>query len=178
MAELPTLARPYARAAFEYGLEDNTVQGWSDFLELAAAVCNQERVRQLIANPSLTASHKAESFLGVLGEECGHAMRNFVHLLASYHRLELLPAIQSAFRVMKANHEKSIDLEVTSAYEISEEQAARLAKAMSAKLKRTIKIQTTIDSNLIGGAQVRAGDLVIDGSVRGKLKRLAEAVES
>ena len=105
-------------------------------------------------------------------------MLNFIRVLADNHRLKLLPQIYQQFEILKANREKTVEVNVVSAMEITAEQQEKLASALSAKLERTVNMQVSIDSTLIGGAVVRAGDTVIDGSIRGRLSKLAEALHS
>lgn len=116
--------------------------------------------------------------MDVCGEELDQAARNFVSVLAENKRLELLPEIAVLFEQYKAEQEQSVDVEVTSAFALNADQQDQLAKALSARLRREVRMQTREDASLIGGIVVRAGDLVIDGSVRGKLAQLAEALKS
>jgi len=178
MAELSTLARPYARAAFEVALRDGSLDHWSSMLGLAAAVANQETIDALLTDPSLSTGRIAQAFNDVCGDALDAKGRNFIHLLAENKRLVLLPEIAELFDILKANQEKSVDVEITTAFEISSEIANKLASALKNRLQREIRLATGVDKSLIGGAVIRAGDTVIDSSVRGKLKKLAEAMNS
>lgn len=178
MAELTTIARPYAKAAFELADSAGELQKWSGMLALAAAVAQQDNMKQVLASPALTATQKAEAFSDVCGEELDAKANNLIASLATYQRLELLPEIQELFELHKAQREKSVDVEVATAFELSGEIQDKLAKALSAKLDREVKVSTSVDKSLLGGALVRAGDTVIDGSVRGRLAKLAEAMNS
>ena len=178
MAELATLARPYARAVFEFALASNALDQWARILDTLAVTVIEPRVRGLLGSPALTAAEKASHMTTLCAEELNDAGRNFLTLLAENRRLSLLPQIRDVFQVMKANQEKSVDLEVMSAFEIDPAQASKLAEAVGALLQRSVNINTQIDKSLIGGVVVRAGDLVVDGSVRGKLARLAAAMHS
>ncbi len=178
MAELITLARPYARAAFEKAMATGTLDVWADALANAAAVAAEPRMQQLIASPSLTSARKAEALIDVCGEALPEGVRNFVRVLAENKRLPLLAQVHELFLAFKANQEQSVDLEVTSAFDIAPEQAARLADAIGRKLQRTVWVSTTVDKALIGGVVIRTADLVIDGSVRGRLAKLSEAMNS
>ena len=178
MAELTTLARPYAKAAFEHALAGGKLQAWSDMLGLAAAVAQQDGISLLLASPALTTQHKGDAFADVCGENLDESARNFVHVLADNQRLSLLPEIHQLFELMKANQEKSIDVEVATAFPLSGELENKLAEALSAKLDRSVKVQSSVDETLLGGALIRAGDTLIDGSVRGRLAKLAEAMNS
>lgn len=178
MAELTTLARPYAKAAFEYAHAANELQTWSDMLGLAAAVAQQDGMVKVLASPSYTSEQKGSTFVDVCGDQLNEKGQNFVRVLAENHRLELLPVIDQLFDVFKANQEKSIDVNVATAFELTGDVQDKLAKALSAKLDREVKVSTSVDKSLLGGAVVRAGDTIIDGSVRGRLAKLAEAMNS
>ncbi|GMG86061.1 F0F1 ATP synthase subunit delta [Biformimicrobium ophioploci] len=178
MAELSTLARPYAKAAFNYALEASDLNGWSSALATAAAVSQSDKVKELLENPQLTAELRAENFLSICGDEIGANAQNFVKLLAENHRLALLPEISSLYEVLKAEQEKSLDVEVISAHALSAEQTQRLVESLGRKFDREITLQGSVDESLLGGAIIHAGDTVIDGSVRGRLAKLAEAMNS
>jgi len=178
MAELITLARPYAKAAFEQALAANTLTAWAEALATAAVVASEPRVAQLIAAPGTTSAGKAETLIGLCGEILPEAVRNFLRVLAENKRLALLPQVHELFLAFKSAQEQSVDLEVASAFEIAPEQASRLADAIGRKLQRTVRVSTTVDKTLIGGVVIRTADLVIDGSVRGRLAKLSEAMNS
>ena len=178
MAELSTLARPYAKAAFEYAAAKGELQGWSDSLGVVAAVAQQSEVEKLLSSPNYTADQQAKQLIEICGDALNEQGCNFIGVLAENRRLKLLPAIQQQFEVLKANREKSIDVDVVSAGEITSEQQEKLASALRTKLDRDVNLQVSIDKRLLGGAIVRAGDTVIDGSIRGRLAKLAEALNS
>ncbi len=178
MAELTTLARPYAKAAFEYARATNALQTWSDMLALAAAVAQQDGMKKVMDSPSYTAEQKASTFVEVCGDQLNVQGQNFVRVLAENNRLELLPEIDQLFDLFKANQEKTIDVEVATAFELDGDVQDKLAKALSAKLDRDVKVSSSVDKSLLGGVLVRAGDTIIDGSVRGRLTKLAEAMNS
>ncbi len=178
MAELTTLARPYAKAAFEFAQSQNKLTEWSAMLGLASAVSVDETVQQVLRVPRMTGEAKANTFIEVCGDKLDAKVQNFLHLLAENDRLLLLPEITELFELLKAEQEKSVDVEVTSAFALNNEQKDKLAKVLSARLSREVRLHATEDSSLIGGVVIRAGDLVIDGSVRGKIAKLAEALKS
>lgn len=178
MAELITLARPYAKAAFENALADGSLDKWSSMITLSAAVSTEEGVSTILSSPSLSSDQIAEAFIGVCGDELDTKGKNFVSLLAENKRLVLLPEISTLFETLKANQEMSVDVEITTAFEISSDVSNKLAQALKDRLKREILLTTNVDQNLIGGAVIRAGDNVIDSSVRGKLSKLAESMNS
>ena len=178
MAELSTLARPYAKAAFEYAKEKGALSGWEGQLATAAAVASQERVSAMLDNPALTDEQQANVLNEVCGDDTSSEVKNFVHILAANKRIPLLPEIHQQFALFKANQEKSVDVEVISAFDLDDATTGRLAEVLRGKLERDVKVSTATDESLLGGVLIRAGDMVIDGSVRGRLNKLAEAMNS
>jgi F-type H+-transporting ATPase subunit delta len=182
MAELSTLARPYARAAFEYARDHSQDNGallvWAEQLQVAAAVTADETVAQVLSNPSLTAEQQAQILRDVCGDSLNAEGKNFVGLLASNKRLPLLPEIFALFEQYKANQEKTVDVTVYSAFEVDEQTQQTLAQVLKTKLERDVNVDSEVDASLLGGVLIRAGDLAIDGSVRGRLNKLSEAMNS
>ncbi len=178
MAELTTLARPYAKAAFEYAQANQQMTQWSELLGLAAAVSQDTTVQSVLKAPRLTSTDKASTFIEVCGDKFSAEVRNFLTIVSENNRLELLPEIAALFDLYKAEQERSVDVDVTSAFALNDEQQDKLAKVLSARLGREVRLHAAEDASLIGGVVIRAGDLVIDGSVRGKLAKLAEALKS
>lgn len=178
MAEWSTLARPYAKAAFDYSSEHGVLGEWSKQLSLAAAVTRVDKVADVVGSTVISAEQQAATLIALLGEEIGEPCRNLIRVLAEHRRLPLLPQISILFDQLKANQEKSVDVEVTSAYPLDKDLGDRLAQALRTKLRRDVTIHTEIDKSLLGGVVVRAGDVVIDGSVRGRLAKLAKAMNS
>jgi F-type H+-transporting ATPase subunit delta len=178
MAELTTLARPYAKAAFAHAREAGALDVWARALGIAAAVTSNQRAMQLLGSPAYTATRKADALIDVCGDELPDDAHNFIRVLAENRRLPLLPQIHALFLALKVQQEKAVDLQVTSAYEIAPEQAERLARVMGEKLQRQVNVSTSVDATLIGGVVIRTENLVIDGSVRGRLAKLTEAMNS
>lgn len=178
MAEQTTVARPYAKAAFQFAEEQNDHQQWSDMLAFAAAAISDSVLLNYLDDPKLTSSQRADVFVRVCGDKLNAAGRNFVSLLASNHRLTALPEIARLFELFKADREQRVDVQVTSAFMLSDEQTRNLADAIKRKLNKDVNIQVAEDRSLIGGVVIRTKDLVIDGSVRGKLAKLADTMNS
>ena len=178
MATINTLARPYAKAAFEFASSANALDAWSGMLALAAAAVEDDAFAQRMRNPGLTDERKAEDLLMVCEGHIDSGFDNFVRTLAEHDRLPLIPVIAELYEQHKAEHDRSIVVEVESAFELSDDQQKTLATALTRRLDRTVTPHVTINPALIGGVLIRAGDLVIDGSVRGKLDKLAEALKS
>jgi len=178
MAELSTLARPYAKAAFEYANANGALAHWSSMFATLAGVVMQERVGQQLAKPALTAEQQTKLLLDLCGDTLDVAGGNFVRTLAANKRLTLLPAIRELFEQLKAQQERTVDVEITSAFELDAAMQEKLATALKSKLSRDVKVHASVDQSLIGGVLIRAGDTVIDSSVRGRLAKLAEAMNS
>jgi F-type H+-transporting ATPase subunit delta len=178
MAELSTLARPYAKAAFEYAAQAGELQSWSDSLSTAGSVAQQSNVVKLLSSPSVTGQQQATALIEICGDALDESGQNFLTVLSENHRLQLLPEISLQFDILKANREKAVEVELVAAHELDAEQQQKLSEALSAKLERKVNMQVSLDKSLLGGAVIRAGDLVIDGSIRGRLAKLAESLHS
>lgn len=173
-AEFPTIARPYARAAFSRGLDQTDGLGtWSRMLSLLAAAVSEPIVEEVLDNPTLTTEDETSLILQLMGDGLNQDGQNFVSVLAEYGRLALLPTIAELFELLKANHEKTMDVEVTSAFEVSDQEKIELGAALQRMLQRDINIETEVDKLLIGGVVIRAEDTVIDDSVKGRLEKLS-----
>jgi len=172
MADKTTIARPYAKAAFEEARGENRLGPWSDSLRIAAAVVTDARVEALLGNPRVTSSELAQLVIDIAGPQLGEHGANFVRTLAENHRLAYLPEISTLFDELKDEAEKIVDVTVTSAAPLDDSQLKTLTAALERKLKRGIRMQCHTDPSLIGGAVLQAGDLVIDGSLRTQLNRI------
>ena len=179
MAEKATIARPYARAAFEHARESGALAAWSQLLAAGAAVAATPGAKALFGNPRVAAAELVELIAGVAtesGAKVGTDGRNFLGVLAHEHRLALLPEIAAQYEARRAEVENVIDVEVTTAMALTAEQRAALEAALGKRFGRTVRLAERVDATLIGGAIVRAGDSVIDGSLRGRLERLEQQV--
>ena len=178
MAELITVARPYAKAAFQFADEHGALTEWSEMLAFAAAVSTDEAMNQFLQNPKVTSEQKAEAFEKVCADKLNQHGKNFVSLLAQNKRLAALSEIAELYEALKSQKEQSVDVEITSAFPLTDEQAKKLAGSLKQKLGRDVNYTTSIDKSLLGGVLIHAGDMVIDASVRGKLAKLAEKLNS
>lgn len=176
MSELTTIARPYASAAFELARDQGDYDNWSQMLEFMAAVAHNGTMRTILDSPRLDAEQAAEMFISVCEEQIDEQGQNFIKLLAENRRLVLLPEITALYEFMRREAEGKVDAEVISAQEISKAQIQAIAKALKQRLGREVNITTRTDESLLGGAVIRAGDLVIDGSIRGRLNKLSTAL--
>ncbi len=189
MAETTTVvrpaaaARPYARAAFEDAQAANALPLWSELLQAAAAVAADPAMQRLLGpwNPTLRSDQKAELVAGLCrdlrgGTEVPEVFVTFLEMLAEFHRLHQLPGIAVLFERLRAEAESTIRAQLISAAAVTDAQRKRVAKALKAKFRRNVELDCKTDESLIAGAVIRVGDLVIDGSARGRLDKLATAL--
>ncbi len=177
MAELATIARPYANAVFELAKRDNHLEQWARMLAVLNATTQNETVALLLDSPDMPASAKAYRLAEVCGDELDDRGKKFLQSLAEHDRLALIGEIREQFEALRAEEQKSLEVEVISAYPLSDSQGDALKQALNRKFDKEIAIESRVDQSLIGGAVIRAGDMVIDGSIRGKLQKLAENLE-
>ncbi len=173
MADKTTIARPYAKAAFAEAQTEGGLAAWSDALRTGAAVMADERVHQLLGDPHVTPEQLASLVADIAAGSLPAQGRNFIATLAENHRLDCLAEISALFDALKDDAEGVADVTVTAAVELSGPQAQAISEALGRRLKRQVRLHTQVDPALLGGAVLRAGDLVIDGSVRGRLTRIA-----
>ena len=178
MAEKATIARPYAKAAFESAREHAAFDRWSQALATGSQVVADERVARLLSNPRVQPADLIGLIADAVGGTLDQHIRNFLSTLADNRRLGLLPEIAVMFEALRAEVEKVADVQVVSAAPLEEAQRERLAQALKQRFKRDVRLHCEVDSSLIGGAVVRSGDFVIDGSIKARLERLASAMAS
>lgn len=176
MAEKTTLARPYAKAAFEYAHESKQLSFWSEALASAALVARDETVAKLLDSPTLTAQQKTEIMVELCSDKFDDKLKAFIAILSENKRLDLIPVIRELFEGFKAQQEKFSDVKVFSAFALNSDIEKGLAEKLKAVLHSDVSLQTTVDPSLLGGVVIRAGDTVIDGSVKGRLNKLAETL--
>lgn len=173
MAELATVARPYAEAAFAIARDANALAVWSQMLRFASEVVADPRVSAALDNPKLSAGDKESLLLSIAGDRVTGDGRNFLRVLIESDRIKLLPEIQAAFDTLKDEAESVARATIETAYPLSDAQLAQLRTALEKRFKK--KVETTVVENraLIGGARVSVGDEVIDGSVQAKLAAMS-----
>ncbi|KHA59876.1 ATP F0F1 synthase subunit delta [Vibrio variabilis] len=177
MADMTTIARPYAKAAFDFAVEKGQLDQWGQMLSFAAEVANNEQIHELLTS-SMSADKLAEVFVAVCGEQVDEFGQNLIKVMAENGRLQALPDVCAEFLLLKQEHEKEITVEVTSATELSEQQKADISNKLETRLERKVQLNCSVDEALLGGVIIRAGDLVIDNSARGRLSRLSDALQS
>ena len=176
MAEIVTVARPYAEAAFRSALEANTLDATAQQLALVAAIGNDPRMRSALANPKVSAQQKKDLFQSGAGNRLDEHTRNLVSMLVDGHREALFASISEQFDALKRDHEKVLDVHITSAQPLDDSQKTTLVQALERKYGKKIEVQLDVDPDLLGGARVQIGDEVIHASVRDALAQMAAAL--
>lgn len=177
MAEMLTIARPYAEAAFQAALEARDLPSWSGAIERLAAVARDPQLQNLIGDPNLTPAQMSDLLAGVAGD-LSREQRNFVTLLADNERVAALPQIAELFSELRHRHEQVLEAHVTSAFDLTEAQKNELRATLEARYGHKVDLRVGTDPELIGGVTIRIGDEVTDTSVRGKLAQLHTALLS
>lgn len=202
MADLSTLARPYAKAAFDYAHEHGVANAWEDFLFIASTIVNDKSFHGMLENPAIAADQKVAALVDLYdtqvadatgdtpfkqllsatsthrqGESVEYpkvsaALKNFISQLAQQERLALLPEVYEHFRRHKTRAQKQVDAYVTSAYPLTDTQRALFQTRLAASLNAEVVLHESVDPSLLAGATIKIGDKIVDDSMRGKLKQL------
>lgn len=173
MAEKSTIARPYAEAIFALAKDSGQLKEWSVLLQTVTMIAGDENMQSIIGNTSVNKVQIAQLIADVAGDAMNEQGRNLIKLLAENRRLNVTTEIAEQFETLKAEAEKTVEAEIVSAIEISAAQQSLIAEKLKARLGREISLKCTIDESLMGGAIIKAGDMVIDGSVSGQLNKLS-----
>ncbi len=176
MADNASIARPYAKAVFELAQETNSFDGWSAALEQLAAISQDESFVALVNDPRVEASKTAELLADVAKDSLPEGGANFINLLVQNDRLLALNDIQQQYGELVAKAQALVNAKVTSALPLTDEQKSSLTSALEARLGMKVAIDETVDASIVGGAIIQAGDLVIDGSAKGRLQKLTSAL--
>jgi len=171
------MARPYANAVFHLARSAGRLTQWSPMLALLSRAVETDKVKELVAAPYLAPAAKAHQLIDLVREDIDDRCRRFVNVLADNQRLELLPEIATQFEALKADAEKTLDVEITAAVELTAQQVDAYTQALRQRFDQDVNVSLDVDPGLVGGAVIRAGDTVIDGSVRGRLTRLVESLQ-
>ena len=176
MSQAITAARPYAQAAFDEAQKLGELKSWSEMLSALAEAVGNADLQAVIRSPKVGAGKLSDLMLALTGGKVGQIAQNFIKLLVENDRLLVLPEISAQFEVLRAEAEKSVDVVVTSAYDLSDAQKQKVAAALKVKMGREIKLSCEVNRELLGGIVIRAGDKVMDGSARTRLTELAVAL--
>lgn len=176
MAEISTIARPYAVAAYKLAKEQKALAKWSEMLGFANAVADNAQMQAYIQDPKVVSSDLQATFLKVCGEKLNENAQNLIKVLVEYGRLSILPEITSAFEELKAQDEGVLDAQIIAAAKISDKEVKDLVRRLETKFGKKITASVTVDPEIIGGIKIVVGDTVIDASVKGQLQNLAYAL--
>ncbi len=173
MAEISTIARPYAVAAFKYAKEKKALAKWSDMLSLASAVSSDNQLSTYIHDPKVSGQALQDAFLKICGTKLDAAGKNLIKVLVEYKRLSILPAISSAFEELKAAEEGTLDAQIVAAVKPTATVTKDIVKKLEVKFGKKVSAEVLVDPEIIGGMKIIVGDTVIDASVKGQLQNLA-----
>jgi F-type H+-transporting ATPase subunit delta len=177
MSELTTVARPYAKAAFDFAVEAKSIDSWLAQLTFAAEVAKDETIVGYLSG-GVSVEQAQTLFLNVCGEQVDSQGQNFLKVMAENERLLVLPQVLEQFVALKAEFEQEVTVDVTSAVKLKVAQTKTLSAALEKRLARKVKLNCIVDKSIVSGLIIQAGDMVIDGSVQGKLSRLATTLQS
>ncbi len=177
MSELATLARPYAAAVFKRAKETGSSEKWSKTLVFLASILDDQSLAALVNNPKIGNERLSALMLDIAAEHIDTEGANFLKLLVQNRRLNLVPQIAKIFEEYKAEDEGYLDLDVFAAYQFSAEGRKAFSAKLEKRLGKKVNMNVTVDKSLIGGVLVRAGDKVIDGSIKGQLQHMQKALQ-
>ena len=178
MAEISTIARPYAVAAYQFAKEHKALAKWSEMLAFATAVSNDAQMQAYVQDPKVVSSQLQASFLAICGDRLNEQGQNLIKVLVEYNRMSILPAIADAFEELKAQDEGVLDAQIIAAAKPSAAEIKDLVKRLEAKFGKKVEAVISVDAELIGGVKIIVGDTVIDASVKGQLQNLAYALSA
>ncbi len=177
MSEFITVARPYARAAFDFAVEHQAIERWQSMLAFVAEVVGNEQVQSLFSG-AMAPEKSANALIAICGDQLDKNGQNLVRVMAQYGRLTALPAVLEGFVQLRDAYQATAEVDVISASNLSEQQLNKISAAMEKRLSRKVKLNCKIDKSVMAGVIIRSGDMVIDGSIRGRLERLADVLQS
>ncbi|MGB0834492.1 MAG: F0F1 ATP synthase subunit delta [Psychrobium sp.] len=177
MAEFTTIARPYAKAAFDFAVESNNVDSWLEMITFMGQVASDDAVVSML-KATTAANEAADLMIKIGGEQLNENGHNLLKVMAQNERLLVLPEVSVLFAEFYDEYNKQVDADITSAAELNDAQQAELAASLEKRLGRKVKLNVSIDKSLVAGVIVRVEDLLIDGSIRGKLERLGNQLQS
>lgn len=177
MAEQRTIARPYAKAAFEYAVEHQAIDKWGKMLGFASLVAQDSQMEEFLSNADKT-QLMADVFVNVCGDALDEHGQNLIKVMAENKRLGVLPSVCEQFMEFRAEHQKEIVVQVESAAELSQSQLQELSSALEKRFARKVQLECSVNSDLIAGMVITAGDTVIDSSVKGQLAKLSDTLKA
>lgn len=178
MSELSTLARPYAAAVFKRASESDSAEQWSQMLNFIAAVVKDNGISTIIENPKVSQDRLIQLILDICAGQLNGEGENFLKLLVQNDRLTLAPQISKLYENHKADAEGYVDVDVTTAYAFTKEEQKKFTSALEKTLAKKVRISVNVDKSLIGGFLAKAGDRVIDGSIKGRLQHMQKTLKA
>jgi F-type H+-transporting ATPase subunit delta len=178
MSELSTLARPYAAAVFKRASESGSAEQWSQMLTFIATVVKDKDISTIIQNPKISQDRLIQLLLDICQEQLNLEGENFLKLLVQNDRLTLAPQISQLYEIHKADAEGYVDVDVTTAYAFTKEEQKKFTSALEKTLAKKVRVSVNVDKSLIGGFLAKAGDRVIDGSIKGRLQHMQKTLKA
>ncbi len=176
MSETSSIARPYAKAIFELARDAGDYAQWSNQLDFLTAVATDSAMAEILQNPAISNEQLSQLLLDVGKDQLDEEGQNFVKLLVQNDRVSVVKAINTQFQILRDEAEQIIEAQLITAAKVDDSQKKSIESALSKRLGKKIKLETSVDESLIGGAVVRAGDWVVDGSVKAQLQDLVGAI--
>ncbi|MGB5486846.1 MAG: F0F1 ATP synthase subunit delta [Lysobacterales bacterium] len=178
MSSTTTLARPYAKAAFELAVAENATGRWNDMLDLARTAVTEKSLAGLLESPHASNSQVVQILSDTAGEAFDAGFKDFLSVLAENKRLSLLPEIAILYQALREEADGLLRVRVVSAFALDEDQSTRMKTALAKRFDREILLETEVDSSVIGGAVIYAGGEVIDGSLKDRLTKLSNSLSN
>lgn len=178
MSELSTLARPYAAAVFKRARETSAAEQWSQMLKFIAEVVKDKDISGIIENPKIGQDRLIQLLLDICQGRLNEEGENFLKILVQNDRLTLAPQISKLYETHKADAEGYVDVDVTTAYSFTKEEQKKFTSALEKTLAKKVRISVNVDKSLIGGFLAKAGDRVIDGSIKGRLQQMQKTLKA
>lgn len=178
MAEISTIARPYAVAVYDLAKENNALSTWSEMLGLVSAVATDDYMQAYINDPKVLNADLENTFLKVCGDQLNDHAKNLIKMLIEYKRMSIIPAITCAFEALKSADEGVLEAKIISAIQLSQTEIVNLVNKLEAKFGKKITAKLAIDTEIIGGIKIIVGDTVIDASIKSQLQNLAYSLSA
>lgn len=173
MSDLSTAARPYAKAVYELASENNDTGKWSESLAYLSVVCNDEQVKTRLDDPTISREKIADLLISICGDKVDAQGGNLIKLMSESGRLSLMSEVTEIYEELVASSKGMIDAKMVSAFEVTDAQKESVIASLKKRFNKEVRLEVSVDADLIGGAVITAGDLVIDGSVKGRMAKMS-----
>lgn len=176
MSDLSTAARPYAKAVYELASENNSEQQWSESLAYLSVVCADEQIASRLDDPTITHNKLSELLISICGDKVGDQGGNLIKLMAESGRLPLMSEVAGIYEELVASSKGIVDAQMISAFDVTDAQREAVIASLKKRFNKEVRLEVSVDSELLGGAIIKAGDLVIDGSVKGRMAKMTSSL--